>query len=766
MRRLLPSLLLAALSSLVLSASESGAAYTWNDADNAFNRYCFECHGGYATDADLDLINLDHRADLADHPEQWMKILHALRTHYMPHPDGPEMAANARNALSDLIRAELFEQAAGYDAQSASLRRLNRTEYSKTLNDLFLLNEDWRAALPADDAGYGFDNIAAVLSVSPLLLERYFDVASQAAQIAIPQQMLPAHWSISAASFSGAHTSGNSRKVIASAGPKSAAHHQLYFPSTGRYDCTLHLSAHQAGTENARAELYFNGQRIGEYEVQAGRKASPDEFEFSLQVTRPGSHRLEVRFVNDFYKKVGDSKQDRNLVFHQLELHGPHQSADDLRSDFLNRHFPDSLESLSPKALRHGIHRFASRAYRRPATATEVDALWEVFESNASTSGTATPREGLRAVIDAVLVSPAFLFRFEASDANPSEREFALASWLSYFLWSSMPDDQLFQLAGKGQLSERLDSELARMLADPKANALADNFAGQWWRIRDLEIHQPDRSIYKQANKALLDDMHEETRRFFRHVLNQDRSVLDFLTADYTFINARLAKHYGITGVQGTEFQKVSLQQTPRRGVWTQGGILTVTSYPNYTSPVLRGQWILENLIDLAPPPPPDNVPSLPGTEGKPEAVDLRASLALHRENSDCASCHDIMDPFGLSLEHFNAVGGLRSFEERKLLEKETLFDGTVIRDPIDLAKYFETERSDDFVRTVARKLAIYAAGRGLDWQDEAAIERIAQYTREHDDRFSALIQAVVLEFAPSAEPITLSGVDIAPKPN
>jgi len=212
--------------------------------------------------------------------------------------------------------------------------------------------------------------------------------------------------------------------------------------------------------------------------------------------------------------------------------------------------------------------------------------------------------------------------------------------------------------------------------------------------------------------------------------------------------------------VKGDAFQKVSLEGSPRRGVWTQGGILTVTSYPNYTSPVIRGQWILENLIGLAPPPPPDNIPSLPGTDGKPDASDLRASLAIHREDPDCASCHNIMDPFGLTLEHFDAVGGLRSIEERKKLVPEKLFDGEIISDPVELADYFTTHRSKDFVRNITRKLAIYAAGRGLKWQDEAALDRVARYTQEEDYRFSALIQGVVNEFAPLAKPDKMASVD------
>lgn len=737
---------------------ELAEVYTWDDADVTFNRYCFECHGGFAKDADLDLVNIQHKADLEADPEKWTKILEALRTHYMPHPDGREMPIEDRHKLVAKIRNELRLQATGYEAVSAPLRRLNRTEYSNTLNDLLILDHDWSVSLPADNAGYGFDNIAAALTFSPLLMERYFAIASEAAMMAVPQRMEAKNWSIPASTFTGAIQSGSGKKVLISSGPEHATRHRIYLPGKGRYDLTLQLSAQQAGGENARGELRMNGRTIGQYEVAAGSKGPPNEFAVQVDIAEPGEYTFAIHFLNDYYRENEGRNENRNLIFHGLKLHGPLQAEADWNSAFLERHFGDLPEKLSLQSLRDGIHRFASRAYRRPATQQEVDSLWKVFQANGKpTSNEADLRHGLHAVIDAILTSPAFLFRFEGREDEAPETEYVLASWLSYFLWSSMPDDRLFSLAHRGQLRHKLVDEVARMLEDPRSVALADNFAGQWWHLRDLEIHQPDRSIYENADRALLEDMQEETKRFFQYVLKEDRPLLDFLTADYTFINERLARHYGVSGVEGGNFRKVSLADTPRRGVWAQSGILTATSYPNYTSPVLRGAWILDNLLGLSPPPPPDNIPSLPGTDGNPDPSNLRASLALHRENPDCASCHDIMDPIGLALEHFDAVGGLRSLEERKKLSEETLFDGTVIRDPIDMARYFEEQRSSDFLLNVARKLSIYAAGRGLDWKDEAAIERVASHTRERDFRFSALINGVVNEFAPIAKPYRLS---------
>ncbi|MEM6883534.1 MAG: DUF1592 domain-containing protein [Verrucomicrobiota bacterium] len=733
---------------------ETGAPLNWNEANATFKRYCTSCHGGKLPDADLNLENIDYRADLEGDPEKWMGILQALRTHYMPHPDGREMPLEKRQPLIELIRQGLVEHAAAFDSHSATLRRLNRVEFNNTVNDLLFTKQNWAESLPADDAGYGFDNVAAALSFSPLLLERYFDAASRAASIAVPQRVEGKQWSLNAAEFKGGHGSGRARMVV-SAGKKNGTRHLIFFPGKGTYELGLKVSAQQAGNENARVEFWFDGERLGEHEVQAKRKQKPEMKRHMVRVTRPGEHQLEVVFVNDFYKKTDKGKQDRNLIFHGVDLTGPVQKPDDLRSPFLDRYFGGIPGKLDHKELSDGIMRFASRAYRRPLTTEEARGLWEVFRQNAQSEGEAWDvLNGLYAAIDAVLTSPSFLFRLEGGEEMVREQRdsFALASWLSYFLWSSMPDERLFELARQDQLYENLESELQRMLADPKAVALAENFAGQWWSFRDLSFHKPDTEVYQGGDRELMRAMQQETRQFFTYVLKNDRPLLDFLGADYSFVNQRLARHYGIEGVEGKHFRKVSLQGTMRRGVWSQGGILTVTSHPNHTSPVLRGHWILENLIGLSPPPPPDNIPSLPGTEGKPDPADLRDSLAQHRENPDCASCHNIMDPIGLALEHFDGIGELRDESERQALKGETLFDGAVIKDPVDLATYFQERRSEDFVRNIARKLSTYAAGRGLDWQDEAALERITRQTRSQDYRFSALIQAVVNEFAPLPE--------------
>ncbi|MGC6425105.1 MAG: DUF1592 domain-containing protein [Lentimonas sp.] len=739
-------------SSLSLYAAES-ELITWETTAKSLDKYCSECHSDDLPDADLDITSIDQRADLEANPEKWTRVLQALRTHYMPHPDGRNLPPQRRDELIQKISGELIQQAGKYDSISAQFRRLNRVEFSNTINDLLLIQGDWTKSLPADDAGYGFDNIAAALSISPLLIERYFSTAAEAAQLAVPRKMEPKVWDISGATFHGGNSGKNVRNIHA-AGGKHSAKHTLFFPGKGSYKLTFKLSAQQAGPENAFAELRLGHELIGREEVTAAEGETPNTILKNIQIDTPGEHRLEVRLWKDYRKKTETGEDDRNLLLHGVEIEGPFQTAQDLRSPFLDRHFGSHPEKLSTQGLRDGIHRLTSRAFRRAVLPEEIEDLWAVFVTNSAYfSNDRNVHNGICAIIDAVLTSPSFLFRLE----DPAQADdFGLATWLSYFLWSSMPDDQLFQLAFENELRNNLDAEIERMLKDPKATALAENFAGQWWRLRDLEFHRPDRSLYENASPELLVAMKEETERMFVHILQEDRPLQEFLTADYTFINERLAKHYGIPKVKGKQFRKVSLADTPRRGIWSQAGILTVTSYPNYTSPVLRGQWILENIVGLAPPPPPDNIPSLPGTEGKPEPSDLRASLALHRDNPDCASCHNIMDPFGLALEHYDAVGGLRDLEERKKITNEELFDGTEITGPADLATYFAETRSDDFIKNLAHKLAIYASGRGLDWRDEAAIQRIAEQTGDAGYTFSAMITAVANEFAPLREVASL----------
>lgn len=732
------------------------AEISWVDAKEDLQHYCKRCHSDDDPDAGLDLVTIDHRADFEADPGKWLEILQALRTHYMPHPDGRDMPLEVRGRLVGKLQSEFVRLAADYAPHSASFRRLNRNEFSNTLNDLFLVDIDLSAALPDDDAGYGFDNNAATLSFSPLLMERYFSAASDVGDMAIPRKMKPVQWSLPAASFQGGHPQAVTNWIVAS-GAQSAARSKVYFSGRGRYDLKVALSATQAGGENARAQLMVDGRVLGEYEVTADRDEVPNVFPLSIYVTHPGDKELEVRFLNDYFRETDGRKEDRNLIFHSVHVDGPFQTAEDLESPFLARHFAQELETLSVGALRDGIFRFVSRAYRHPATDEEVNSLWRLFlETRKTGPGDWSNRKGLRAVVDAVVTSPSFLFRNEGGEPDDP---FALASWLSYFLWSSMPDDRLFYLARRGSLAANLQSEVRRMLADPKAEAFADNFAGQWWRFRDLDIHTPDTTVLQNSSPELLADMREETRRFFLELMQRDGSLLDMLSADYSYINQRLAKHYGISGVEGEDFRKVSLQSTQRRGIWSQASVLTVTSHPNHTSPVLRGQWVLENLIGLSPPPPPDNVPSLPGTEGKPNPADLRASLALHRENPDCASCHNTMDPIGLALETYDGIGALRSKQERDLLSPETLFDGFEVREPADLAEYFESRRRDDFVLNMARKLSIYASGRGLNWQDEAVLQRIVGQTRGEDYRFSALVEFVVEAFAPVPNSIKLTQV-------
>lgn len=731
----------------IQGAEPTETVASWADARKVMDRYCFDCHGLVGLDADLDLMEIANAKAFAKETARWPSILHALRTHYMPHRRGDPMPPDARSALAEFIHTEIVQAAADHLRGSATLRRLNRSQLRNTLEDLLYIDADFADRLPADDAGYGFDTTAATLRVTPMLLEKYFGAAAEASLRAVPVKMSPGTWSLSGGEFEGQGLRSGAQ-TLTSAGRRSAAYQDLTFPAAGTYRLTAQLSAQQAGDELARAQLSFAGQVLTEAEVPAHFGEGLTEITAEVTINRPGRYEFVAEFLNDYYQpELPSGQNDRNLFFHGLALDGPYQTESELWTPFLQRYFGERPSELSLAVLRPGIELLASRAYRRPATPEELHALGETFDLGVKAADD-NPREGLRALLEHLLTSPSFLFRDERGT-----EPFHLASWLSFTLWSSMPDDRLFALAAEGQLAANLEPEIRRMLADHRAHRLATHFAAQWWRYQDLSIHRPDDKTYPDFDKELGAAMQEETRRFFEHLIAVDGSLLDILDADYTFVNQRLARHYGLEGVEGPRFRQVSLEGLPRRGVWSHASVLTVTSHPTTTSPVLRGQWVLENLVGLAPPPPPDNVPSLPEKAAEsPE--NLRASLTAHRRDPACASCHDIMDPIGLSLEHFDGIGRWRPDEERATVGTETFFDGAEISDPLDLARYLREERTENFLRNLAHKFAIYASGRGLDWRDEAALERITAYVKAHDHRLSALITAVSLEFAPTGSPL------------
>jgi len=489
----------------------------------------------------------------------------------------------------------------------------------------------------------------------------------------------------------------------------------------------------------------------------------------------PGEHRLSAAFVNPFAdpQNKNPNLRVRNLTINYLEVASLSDPAQ-LPSK------PDAIKQLYAKAAvpprqtgvlglfakvtgrkspvptpdaqaRTIIADFTRRAWRRPVEPAEVDALMNLYKKAAADSGSFD--SNLKYALQAVLVSPYFLFRDEApptihlASATTLGRpvsEIALASRLSYFLWSSMPDDELLDLAERGQLRQNLDAQVRRMLASPKAHALVTNFAGQWLEIRNLKYIAPDSKLFPGFDDDLRDSMQKETETFFDHILRQDSSIMDFVNADYTFVNERLAKFYGMPNVTGDEFRQVSLVGTPRRGVLTQASVLAITSTPTRTSPVKRGKWVLEDLLGTPPPPPPPDVPPL-AADSKPVTGTLRHQMEEHRANPVCASCHARMDPIGFGLENFDAIGAWREKDGGATVDPSgKLTTGESFNGATELIGILSDRKRDSFVRNLSEKLLIYSLGRGVERYDRPALDQIVKNVQGGGYHFSSLVLAVV----------------------
>ena len=531
--------------------------------------------------------------------------------------------------------------------------------------------------------------------------------------------------------------------------------------------------AQQAGNDAARMEFRVDGQPVQSFDVLAPATAQPlprqRVFSLSLLVAQPrvyehrlklppGKHRFSAAFVNDFADPTNANPNltDRNLIIQSLEVA-------DLSKPVITPEKPEPIAQLfatargtSPADARRIVENFTRRAWRRPVQRAEIDRLMKLYDA-ARAQGDGF-EAGVKLALKGTLISPHFLFVGAPLDGARGRRqatplptepidEFALASRLSYFFWSSMPDDELLDLAERGQLRAHLPAQVKRLLASPKSHALVENFAGQWLQTRSLETFSPDKQLFPEYDPVLRAAMQRETEMFFEYVMREDRSLFDFLTGEYSFVNARLAKLYGLPGVTGDEFQKVSLAGTPRRGVLTHASVLTLTSNPTRTSPVKRGKWVLDNLLGTPPPPPPPNIPELDDKTRK-LAGTLRQQLEQHRTNATCASCHSRMDPIGFGLENFNAIGGFREKDGGAPVDASgELASGDKFTGAAELAQVLAGKKRWEFLHCLADRTLTYALGRGLEYYDRPALEQIVQQVEAGDDKFSALMLAVAQSF-------------------
>jgi mono/diheme cytochrome c family protein len=722
------------------------------------SEFCYGCHGDKQK-ADIDLrLYQDHLAVIRER-KLWTRILEQLARHEMPPKNKPQPSAEQRQQLIAWIGATLDQAAARSkkDPGRVTIRRLNRAEYNNTIRDL--VGVDVRPAddFPADDIGHGFENIGDVLSLPPILLEKYLAAARRILDQAIATED-PAMPKTNR--FPGERLESQAASQLLPGGwfhlgreGEAFARHR--FPLAGRYVVRVRAYGEQAGPEPVRMALRLGGKDLRTVEVRAERDA-PETFEIACEVAA-GPATIGAAYLNNYVNRNHpDPKQrDRNLVLEYIEVEGPMDATTPPLPETHQRIFaPARLPQSKPEpqartlAARAIIGQFARRAYRRPLEAHELERLARLFES-AQAEGDSF-EQSVKLALTAVLVSPHFLFRGELqpNPDNPGAihalSDYELASRLSYFLWSSMPDDELFALAERRQLRRQLAAQVARMLKDPKARALVDQFAAQWLQTRSLEVVAPDAKLFPEFDDALRAAMRRETELLFETIQREDRSVLEFLNADYTFVNERLARHYGLEDVSGPEFRRVSLRGTRRGGLLTHASFLTITSNPTRTSPVKRGKWVLENLLGAPPPPPPPDVPELKETTGGPLQGTLRQRMEQHRADPLCASCHDRMDPIGFGFENFDAIGRWRDLDGGAPVDPAgQLAGGEAFQGPADLTRLLRTSRQEAFVRCLTEKMLTYALGRGLEYYDEAAISDIATIAARSGYRFSALVKAI-----------------------
>jgi hypothetical protein len=586
----------------------------------------------------------------------------------------------------------------------------------------------------------------------PILLEKYLSAARSVADRAIathPQAKVIAK--VDARKADG-HRGGQPFSGVAWQFPSNGELNVNLRPTAdGEYMLKVTAFGQQAGTEPAKMSLRIDGQEVGLIDVPAV-EAAPQTYELKTKLTA-GKHRFVVAFVNDFYdpKDPNPANRDRNLVVERIEVAGP--------TEAILTDLPESHRRIIPREVaadgrreyaREILIRLAGRAFRRPATDQEIARLVRLFETGEGREKNFS--EGIHLALQAVLVSPHFLFRVELDpeSAPPgsirSLNDFELATRLSYFLWSSMPDDELFLAAAVGKLHEpaELTAQARRMLKDAKSRALVDNFAGQWLQLRNLKNFAPDKKLFPDFDEKLRTAMREETERFFAAVVGEDRSVLDFLDADFTFVNERLAKHYGIADVSGPDFRRVQLGGPQRGGVLTQASVLSVTSNPTRTSPVKRGKWVLENLLGAPPPPPPPGVPELKDSAQGPADGSLRERMEQHRAKAECAVCHTRMDPIGFGLENYNAIGAWRTHDGAFAIDPSgTLPGGKSFAGPSELKQILKLKQKQ-FVQCLAEKLLTYGLGRGLEEYDRASVRDIVEASEAENYRFSSLVTAAV----------------------
>jgi hypothetical protein len=716
--------------------------------------HCTPCHGEKSKKADLALnIYRDEQAVLKDR-KRWEAVLKMVRSGEMPPETRRRPAATDVEIFVKTVTA-LFDRAdrgAGRDPGRVTVRRLNKTEYANTVHDLTGIDFDPAEDFPADDVGYGFDNIGDVLSLSPILMERYLAAAEAIVQrTVLTEKPAPPSRRVGPNAFEprGFVRGARARSLTAKGDAVYTNRHALQ--DDGDYTLRVRAVAiPQDEKTPIRFALTDNDKEVKTFEVKTPSPppapGRPPTFEVRLPLKK-GEHRVGVKLLSDLKppEKPAAAPDRKGLP----KTPGVHVTGIDLEGPM--DYWPEThrrIMACTPgqprrEQAREILTRFGSRAYRRPVTPDEIEHLLHLVDA-AQARGDKW-EAGIQLALQAILVSPKFLFRVElddrpeSRDAHPLD-DYQLAARLSYFLWSTLPDEELFALAGKKQLTPHLDSQVRRLLASPRSKAFVENFALQWLQLRNLRTFTPDPKLFPEFDERLRAAMFKETELFFGAILREDRSILDLLDADFTFVNGRLAKHYGISGVYGEEFRRVKLTDGLRGGLLAQASILTVTSNPTRTSPVKRGKWVLEQVLGTPPPDPPPNVPELPVDEKAQLTGSLRQRMEQHRANPNCAVCHTQMDAMGFAFENFDAVGAFRAKDGNFAIDPSgTLPGGLSFRGLAEL-KTILRGKKELFARCLTEKMLTYALGRGLEPYDRSTVEAILAALARDNYRFSALV--------------------------
>jgi mono/diheme cytochrome c family protein len=769
------------------SASPVSATISTNEL---LKTYCVGCHNARLKTAGLLIDSLD-ATSVARNAEQWEKIVTKLRTGEMPPAGRPRPdAATYRSVVVSLEKDLDAAGAASPHPGRVPVHRLNRSEYANAVRDLLGLEINPRALLSSDDADQeGFDNVASVLSVSPALLENYLSAARSLSRLAVGDLALKPV--VDTYKISKALVQDERLDDRLPFGSQGGALIRYYFPLDAEYTIKVLLRRQEYDYiigmgEPHQLDFRLDGVRLKRFSVggEAKGMTAPENFAGNTQgdpeweeymhnadahldvrvPVKAGLHEVGVSFVRRIWEPEGILQPPQtgfgrttNEYYHGnpaveiVSIGGPYGApargeSPGRRNLFVCR--PTDAAAEEPCARRI-LSTLATRAYRRPITDREIDTLLGFYKDGRQGGDFDS---GIQRGVERILAAPSFLFRVEREPAGLAPgstyrlSDLDLASRLSFFLWSSVPDDELRDAATRGALGDPvvLERQVQRMLRDPRSSALVDNFVARWLELGKLTGAVPDTELYSEFDENLRAAMEQETKLFVGSQLHEDRSVVDLVTADYSFLNARLATHYGIRNIYGSHFRRVTFTDGVRGGLLGQGSILTVTSYPNRTSVTMRGRWLLANVLGAPPPPPPPDIPALEeaGAGGRPTS--LRERMEAHRANPACASCHRRMDPLGFALEHFDAVGKWRTSSDGAPIDASAAFpDGTPF-DGIAGLRTLVASHREDFARTLGGKLLAYAIGRGLDFQDLPAVRGIARHAAAADYSWSAIITGIV----------------------